>query len=393
MAIDLRLPEKPGGPLTSYITGIDLVKDVQYSAPMTWGHIYSAFAKDAALDAYRNACAHKFLPLLVWEKSFSDNAGEHNFTQSEWAGAVLVHLLPRESALRFIASVSESNKKFGERLLDYMNKSSPLGLAMEHSIRNGSKHLPEGLAKSCAIIGKWVDGQESEDEWPAFLEIFCFAETLQHWLWVQAAAWLFALDSEKAIIWPNQEGDPTREQMEKSLADMLQRIADLNQPDWSSTWFSYLNRYEGHSGNSIIEALAAIRELRDETLYHKKTYALSDPKVPEILWQKITQPFRIVLDAATILAAYPIVRRPRPAVDGRWRFELLKGEGTPLPSEEFKLDFGALGKHQDPFAPEPNDSNVLYQMWPDAKGRRGLLKLWPFMEHRSNLHERPTPWL
>lgn len=380
IAIDLRLPEKKGSPLTKEAKGLDLVMAKTQIMPMGWGHIYTAFAEEHALDTYRKLSGGDISPLPMWEKASRDNAGDDRYTQKEWAQRIITVLLPRDKALA-IPLVNER-----PQLKERLQKLSPLGEALGFTINAGRKHLPPGLAHSCAVIYRWLGTGEAQHELTAFNEVLFLAETVQHWLWVQAAAWLRALGFELLIVWPMRDknsGRATRAGVEEALGLMLEAIGQCSKAPLAATWLAYLHVRKDAQYMNIIDALAYIRGLRNKQ-HHQNNQ-------DDLPWEQLALPLRVVMDAAAFLAAYPVVRRPVPAPDSRWRFTLLKGEADPLPEDDWSLAGGVLGETGHFFP--VRDDNQLYQLWPCADGSLGLLKLWPFVEQRTVLGEGRKLWL
>lgn len=376
-AIDLRLPENPGAPLTPAPRGIDLAA-LETVMPMAWAHIYTAWAKEHALETYRKLSNSNGLLLPFWEKSGSDDSGTDRYTQKEWAQRILTIILPRAEALAVPLVLERGG-------FDDLEQCSPLGIGVDFAVNAGCKHLPPGLARNCAMLDRWLATGEARHELAAWTEALFMAEIVQHWLWVQAAAWLTAMGLPQRIAWPirDRNGKPTRTAVEQALQTMIQAIADSLHAEFAATWLSYLHYSDTGQTMGIIDALAAIRELRN-SLYHQNP--------TEILpWQALALPLRVVLDAASFLAAYPVLTRPNPAPDGRWRFTVFKGESSPFPEQEWSLAGGVLGMGSH-FAPKREDLK-LYQLWPNPEGGYSLLKLWPFAEHRISPDSGRTVWL
>jgi hypothetical protein len=371
IAIDLRLPEKSGGILTSHPYGIELAIHQVKALPLVWAHIFTAYAEEHALSLYRQITGLERSILPIWEKSEVDNAGENRYTQKEWAQQVLMAILPEEEAK--LIKFRNSQQKF-----------SHFGEALDFSIRVGCRHLPPGLAQGCGTIRDWLnDGLSQRLEFKAFNEILFFAENLQHWLWVQAAALLNAFGLVEKIVWPSEgNAKAMRFVMEQALADMLKSLNEQITGFPVKTWLEHLHQRGNGKEPYIIEALGQIRVLRNE-IYHQRPGE-------ELSWKRLVFPFRIIMDAAAFLAAYPVLTNPVPAPDGRWRFKVLQGSASPFPEIEWDLADGELGS-AGRFLPK--ESGIIYQLWPCEHGGYRLLKLSPFVQRRPGMGLDPGLWL
>lgn len=368
VAVDLRLPEKPGGVLTNNPLGSSLAASLTKSMPLTHSHIFTAYAQEHALELYRkNQESSNNSAPPIWEKTSRDNdpGGEDRYTQREWAERVLTLILPRVQALQ-IPLVSQR-----PYLNQHLSMRSRLGEGLEFSITAGRKYLPPGIARSCALIQRWFEDKHSPHyELHAFNEALFLAEIVQNWLWVQACALLTAMSLPHYISWPLQT---TRADMEKSLHVMLKKIAE-NDDGLAVSWLSHLHlRNPAHM--DIIDALRSIRLLRNDQ-HHNSHH-------DDLPWEQLALPLRVILDAASYLASYPIVFRPKPAPDSRWRFSILRGEVSPFPEDEWLIASGEVGKKES-FSPIP-DSPYCYQLWPCTDGSYGLLNLWPFVDQKQNI--------
>lgn len=366
ITIDLRQPEKSGGTLTTAALGSNLALDILKTKPLVCSNIFTAHAQEHALELYRkNLGSSNNSAPPIWEKTSSDNdpGGEDRYTQKEWAGRVLTLILPRAQALQ-IPLVSQRSY-----LNKHLSMRSRLGEGLEYSITAGRKYLPLGIARSCASIQRWFEDKHSPRyELQAFNEALFLAETVQNWLWAQACALLTTMSLPHYISWPLQTA---RADMEKSLQAMLNKIAE-NDDGLADPWLSHLHlRNPAHM--NIIDALRSVRLLRNDQHHNSGN--------DDLPWEQLASPFRVILDAASYLASYPVVFRPKPAPDNRWRFSILRGETSPFPEEEWLITFGKLVK-KDSFTPNP-DNPYLYQLWPCADGSYGLLNLWPFAEQKS----------
>ena len=335
------------------------------SMPLTHSHIFTAYAQEHALELYRKNLAKSNSAPPIWEKtnSINDPGGEDRYTQEEWAQRILTLILPRAQALQ-IPLVSQRNY-----LNEHLSMRSHLGEGLEFSITAGRKYLPPGIARSCALIHRWFEDKHSPRyELHAYNEALLLAEIVQNWLWVQACALLTAMSQPQHIYWPLEN---TRAGMEKSLQAMLNKIAE-NDAGLAVSWLSHLHlRNPAHM--NIIDALRSVRLLRNDQHHNS-----GNDHLP---WEQLVSPLRVILDAASYLASYPIVFRPKPAPDNRWRFSILRGETSPFPEDEWLIAFGQLVKKES-FSPNL-DNPYLYQLWPCADGSYELLNLWPFTEQKS----------
>lgn len=380
VAIDLRLPEKVGGPLTSNPMGIELAIEQTKIMPLVFGHIFTGYAKEYALECYREM-SDKNSSIIppIWEKASSDNEGEDAYTQKQWAGRVIAGLLPRSIALT-TPIVAERTK-----LKKHLNSCSPLGESMDFAIETGQKKLPPCLAHSCAVIHRFLKQGDPAYELPAFQEVLFLAESIQYWLWTQAAAKLLAIERSDQIRWPliSTGGEPSRAAMESSLKAMCNILVKLSSSLANDVWLDHLHLMMGDDEMNIIDALRAIRFIRNKH-YHENT--------GEVLpWDSLATPLRIILDSCSFLASYPILSQPKPAPDGRWRFALLQGETKPMPESEWTLTTGIFGEKQR-FSPEREDE-FIYQLWSHSNTGLGLLKLWPFVEQRITPNHGRNIWL
>lgn len=366
ITIDLRQPEKKGGTLTSAPIGSNLALYIFETKPLVYSNIFTAYAQEHAFELYRkNLRSSNNSAPPIWEKTNlpNDPGGEDRYTQKEWADRILTLILPRAQALQ-IPLVSQRSY-----LNEHLSMRSHLGEGLEFSITAGRKYLPPGIARSCALIHRWFeDKHPPRYELHAYNEALLLAEIVQNWLWIQACALLTAMSQPQHIYWPIEN---TRAGMEKSLQAMLKKIAE-NDAGLAVSWLSHLHlRNPAHM--NIIDALRSVRLLRNDQ-YHNS----GNDDLP---WEQLALPLRVILDAASYLASYPVVFRPRPAPDNRWRFSILRGETSPFPEEEWLITFGKLVK-KDSFTPNP-DNPYLYQLWPCADGSYELLNLWPFTEQKS----------
>ncbi len=354
VTIDLRLPEKPGGVLTSQPVGLGLACGISRQTPLVWAHIYTAYAAEYALQTYQQVSDAQMVPMPIWQKVISKDAGSLSYTPETWSQEILKVLLP---------SAAQRN-------------GSSFGQGLDYAIFAGSRHLPPGLAKCCAVMQHWLadkSGFNARFEFDAFTQALFFAETVQHWLCVQAWALLLALGLPGKLVWPNcTKGAANRGGIEAALSKMLKTIDEHDQSGLAKTWLAHLHC--GADRMNIIDALQAIRKLRNDFVHQVHD---------ELPWSQLALPMRVVMDAAVFLAAYPVLSRPAPAPDGRWRFSLLQGETLPFPESEWLLAGGVLGESAR-FEAKRNELS-LYQLWPCPDGSNGLLRLWPFAEQRSAL--------
>jgi hypothetical protein len=376
--LDLRLPEVSGGALTSQPYGLGLVTYYADNRPLAWAHMFSAHAREYALEAYRRLPNSKQPPTPIWEKAICDTEGEDHYDSEQWAQRILTVLLPKSKAMTLPLVQQRPSLK------EHLDKLSPLGESVDFAIDSGREHLPPCLAKSFAIVHRWLDGGERQFELAAYKEILFLAETLQHWLLIQAAAWLAAFQPE-SVAWPlSKTPNAARAAMEKSLRAMLRAISESPHKDHASAWLSHLNWWPGEpTSMDIVDALGIIRDKRNGFAHRGH--------IDDLPWEEIAMPMRVLMDAAGFLAAYPMVFAPAPARDGRWHFTVLKGEKSPKPVDEWLLPGGVLGQ-TGRFDPGRDDLN-LYQLWPCPDGGLALLKLWPFAEQRKQANGDKTFWL
>ncbi len=374
VAIDLLLPDQIDEPITS--SGIALAEFISTQAPLTWAHFFSGHAEKKGLELFNEVIAGKHLPAIL-EKACSDNE-EGRYTQKQWAERIVAALLPRSKALSL-----DIVKKRPE-LQNNLGECSDLGESMDFAFNAARYHLPPGLALSCTYVHQWAENGEAH-KLTAFKQVLDLAEYVQHWLWIQAMAWLTAMSQTDKLAWLSQgnaEKSPTRFTMQESFKMMIEHIAQSPQADLASLWLAHLHFQPDAGTMSIIEALNFTRELRNKHSHN------DEPNPPPIIsnkeppWQQLVIPLRVLMDAAAFFAAYPIVHGPDHAADGRWRFTVLQGTDKLPLIKEWSLAAGVVGEGK-PFSKPPRpDNDHLYALWPCAEGKLGLLKLWPFVEYR-----------
>jgi len=384
VTIDLRIPEKPGGPLVNDPQGINLACRQIEVMPLLWRHLFTAYAREYAIDLYKQSNARKMDDVPIWQKSSVDQKGDEHYTQKEWAQRVMAGLLPRSAALEI--DLVAQRPELNERLRNH----SYLGESLDFAIAAGQDYLPPGLAHSCAIIYRYLEKGAEEHQLKAFEELFFLAEAVQHWLWVEAAAWLNALTHNATIGWPEQNGKqrPTRASLEHSFEAMLDAIGRSSAESKPDCWLAHLHwrnsEKERRGELNIIDALRAVRELRNKHV-HENT------GLDETAWKRIAGPLRVLLDACAYLAAYPMLYQPRPAPDNQWRFTQLVSEKNPRPEREWVIGDGVIGQSER-FSPDRDEAS-LFKLFPGRNNTLALLDLSPFAEQEMTAKDGRTFWL
>lgn len=361
--IDLRMPYVPGGIAeTSTPAGLVAAKLIEEKLPFALGVIWSTFSDrhpSAGLYSGRNAWPY-------WSKGVpaADTIPElPHYTADEGAEAItrMLALWPPGDA-----------KPQGKGEVSWA----------ERYFKQGRDRLPEQLSVACGHLSQAVDARGDIEAQAALPSVFEFGEWVLHWLWATTAALLRDAGlAERAAPFPGAVPGRAmnRKSLQDALAEMLTVLVVSKARTHAALWLRFLNRWEPADDTlDIIEAIDWLRDRRNDWA-HGGSMSGARAALAEL-----STPFRLVMDAAAFLGAYPLVTEVHPAGTKQWRLQCVYGQ-HPWPVREWELDL--------PVDFRAKDGHV-YQVWPREDGSCGLIDLWPFMECRADADfRRKRLWL
>jgi hypothetical protein len=346
--VDIRIPKNPGGIVEGSATGLLSAELASKLLPMSLNVLWSNFAHvhpAAARHSGQYDCPY-------WSKGVAaeDIKPElPHYTAKEGAAA-----FTRMLALWPSQELQEGEISWAER---YFKRARAL--------------LPEQLAQCCGDLAAALPSPTENQAHAVLPALFEFAEWVQRWLWALSASVLRGANLlERAAPWVNgfNGKTPGRLEIQTRLEAMLGVWASATIAKQNPVCLRFLNCIDQAPNTlDIVEALDWLREFRNGWA-HGGSIAGANALLTEL-----SLPFRLVMQAASFLAAWPLITEIEP-IGSRWRVTCVRGT-YPWPKEEWSL------KLPPNFRSQPGH---VYQAWPHPDGTVGVIDLWPWLECRPD---------